>query len=114
MNLLSGLFGPSIQTISAQELQEKLKSGNRPFLIDVREPEEFKTGHISGARLIPLGQLSARMSELPKDAEIICICASGARSTSATKMLVGAGYNAINTNGGMFAWRSAGLPVKKD
>ncbi|MBK9924400.1 MAG: rhodanese-like domain-containing protein [Anaerolineales bacterium] len=99
--------------MSADELNEKLKSPKRPFVVDVRQPEEFRTGHIINAKLIPLGELKERMNELPKDKEIVCVCASGSRSRSATKMLVSAGYNAINMNGGMMVWSGKGFSTKK-
>ncbi len=88
MNLISRMFGHSL---SAQELSEKLKTSARPLVVDVRQPEEYREAHISGAKLIPLGDLSQRMPELPKDKEIVCVCASGSRSSSATKLLAGAG-----------------------
>lgn len=113
MAFLSHLFGTPVPALSASELNEKLKDGKRPLVIDVREPDEYRQGHISGAKLIPLGELSRRLKELPKDNEIICVCASGSRSHSATKMLVEAGYPAINLNGGMFNWQRTGLAVKQ-
>jgi rhodanese-related sulfurtransferase len=113
MNLLSSLFGPPVPSLSAAELSEKLKNGKRPLVIDVRQPDEYREGHIAGAKLIPLGELSQRMKELSKDKDIICVCASGSRSHSATKMLISAGHNAIDMKGGMFTWQRAGLPVKK-
>lgn len=69
--------------------------------------------HINGAKLIPLGELRNRMKELPKDQEIICVCQSGSRSSSAARQLAEAGYQVINLNGGMSSWMRAGLPVKK-
>ncbi len=113
MDLLSRLFGPPLPTLSAQEAEEKLKSGKRPLLLDVREPEEFSAAHVSGAKLIPLGALRKRMQELPKNKAIICMCASGSRSRPVVKALIDAGYTAFNLNGGMLAWRRAGLPVKR-
>ena len=113
MNLLSFLFGPSVPSLNAVELSEKLKNGKRPLVVDVRQPEEYRTGHIAGSKLIPLGDLGKRIKELPKDQEIICVCASGSRSRSATKLLVEAGYNAFDMKGGMFMWQRAQLPVKK-
>jgi rhodanese-related sulfurtransferase len=113
MDILSRLFGPPLPALNAQELNEKLKNGKRPLVVDVRQPEEYRDGHINGAKMIPLGELNKRMKELPKDREIVCVCASGSRSHSATKMLIGAGYTAINMNGGMDTWRHAGLSVKK-
>lgn len=113
MNILSQLFGSPLPALNAQELNEKLKGSKRPLVIDVRQPEEYRDGHIAGAKLIPLGELGPRMKELPKDREIVCVCASGSRSRSATKTLMDAGYGVSNMNGGMFAWQRAGLPVKK-
>jgi rhodanese-related sulfurtransferase len=113
VDFLSGIFGTPVPSISVTELQEKLKVANRPFLLDVRQPEEFREGHIAGAKLIPLGELRTRINELPKDKEIVCICASGSRSSSATRQLASAGYQVINMKGGMFIWQRAALPVKK-
>jgi rhodanese-related sulfurtransferase len=113
VDILSKLFGTSISQASPEEIQARLKeNGRRPFLLDVRQPEEFQEGHISGAKLIPLGQLKQRMSELPQDREIVCICRSGNRSSSATRTLSEAGLQAVNLRGGMLAWKRAGMRVK--
>ena len=106
-NLLEMIFGKPVSTLSATELNEKLKNGKRPLVLDVRQPEEYRSGHIAGAKLIPLGQLSRRIKELPQSREIVCVCASGNRSGSATRMLANAGLNAFNVKGGMLAWRQA-------
>jgi rhodanese-related sulfurtransferase len=113
MDFLSKLFGSPVPAIDARELQEKLKSGKHPFILDVRQPEEFREGHISGAKLIPLGELRQHMQELPREREIVCVCASGSRSSSAARQLASAGFNVINMQGGMFVWQRAALPVKK-
>jgi rhodanese-related sulfurtransferase len=113
MNLLQSLFGPPLPSLSAGELNEKLKNGKRPIVLDVRQPEEFRTGHIVSAKLIPLGELGRRINELPKDKEIACICATGNRSRSATKILLRAGYNAVNVKGGMVSWSGNGFTMKK-
>jgi len=113
MNLLQSLFGPPMPSVNAAELNEKLKAPKRPFLLDVRQPEEFRTGHIVNAKLIPLRELSGRINELPKDKEIACICATGNRSRSATKILLRVGYNAINVKGGMMSWSGNGFTTKK-
>jgi rhodanese-related sulfurtransferase len=113
MNLFELFFGKPVSTIDAVELNNRFKNGNRPLIIDVRQPDEYRTGHIVGAKLIPLNKLSSRMNELPQNREIFCVCASGNRSGSATRMLAKAGYNAVNMKGGMLSWRRANLPVKK-
>lgn len=104
MNLLEMLFGKPIPEIAPHELNEKLKDKRKFLLIDVRQPEEFKSGHVPGAKLIPLGELNRRINELPKDKEIACICATGSRSSSAARMLSKQGYNVINVRGGMYLW----------
>jgi rhodanese-related sulfurtransferase len=112
MNLLSSLFGPPLPSLNALELSEKLKNSARVLVVDVRQPEEYRQGHIANSKLLPLGELNKRINELPKNKEIVCVCASGSRSRQATKFLVGAGYNAFDMQGGMFMWQRAGLPVK--
>ena len=112
MNLINRLFGTPAPAVGATELREKLTGADAPFLLDVRQPEEYRGGHIAGARLIPLGELAARLGELPKDREIACICASGSRSVAAARQLMVAGYTVINLTGGMMAWQRANLPVK--
>jgi rhodanese-related sulfurtransferase len=113
MNLFELLFGKPVAAINAIELNDRLKNGKHPVVIDVRQPDEFRAGHIAGAKLIPLNKLSGRIKELPQNREIVCVCASGNRSSSAARMLVKAGLNAVNMRGGMISWRRADLPVKK-
>ena len=100
--------------LSAVEAQERIKNeGKNLFLLDVRQPEEYKQGHIAGSKLIPLGELSNRLKEIPQDKEILCICRSGSRSSMAASQLAQAGYKVINLSGGIMAWSAAGLPMKK-
>jgi rhodanese-related sulfurtransferase len=83
-------------------------------LLDVREPEETVVGHAPEALTIPLGELQQRIHEL-KDAEpIVVICRTGSRSALVADALVGAGFNAVNLEGGMHAWQAAGFPVVDD
>jgi rhodanese-related sulfurtransferase len=84
------------------------------FLLDVREPSEWRFGHIDGAKHIPMQQLGARRAELPSDVTIVCVCRSGHRSQAVTDALIGAGYTAVNLDGGMYAWKAAGLPIVTD
>lgn len=97
-------------TISVSNAAERFAAG--AFLLDVREQSEWNEVHINGAVLIPLGQLSARLSEIPADRDVLIICRSGNRSAQARDQLRVAGYpNTTSISGGMNAWISAGLPV---
>lgn len=113
MSFLSNLFGPPVPGIEATAVQTKLNEKPKPVVLDVREPSEYAAGHIAGSTLIPMHQLSSRINELPKDREIICVCASGSRSSSAARQLLKNGYTVLNLNGGMYRWQHAGLPLKK-
>ena len=113
MNLLTAIFGKPLPSLDVTELSEKLKNGKHVVVLDVRQPEEYRSGHIAGAKLVPLSDLNRKMQSLPKNREIVCVCASGNRSHSATRALVDAGYDAYNMKGGILAWRRAGLQVKK-
>ncbi len=113
MSFLSNLFGPSVPKLTAAEVNEKLKFGKHPLLLDVRQPAEFRQGHIAGAKLMPLNELHKRMKELPPGREIDCVCDSGSRSSSAAKTLAKEGYAVFDMQGGMVAWKRAKLPVQK-
>ncbi|MCC7450845.1 MAG: rhodanese-like domain-containing protein [Anaerolineae bacterium] len=95
------------------EAQERLKGKQPPFLLDVRTPDEYRSGHIAGATLIPLNELRARIGELPKDGDILCVCRSGSRSGAAAQQIAAAGLTGINLSGGMNAWLRAGFPIKR-
>ena len=73
------------------------------FLLDVREPVELAVEQAPGAVNIPLGQLRARLGELPRDREILVICRSGQRAYYATRLLRQHGFNARNLSGGMLS-----------
>ena len=81
------------------------------FLLDVREDDEWTAGHAPEAVHVRLGELSARVDELPRDREVYVICRSGARSAYATQGLTAGGLNAINVADGMTGWAVAGRPM---
>jgi glyoxylase-like metal-dependent hydrolase (beta-lactamase superfamily II)/rhodanese-related sulfurtransferase len=87
----------------------------RVQVIDVREPEEFDgaLGHIKGAKLISLGNLTKNLSLIDKENPVVVVCRSGARSAQATVLLRDAGYARVaNLAGGMLRWRGQRLPVE--
>lgn len=118
MGWLAKLLQPqgNFKEISVSELRDSIRqaNGTGPVLLDVRERDEFNGGHIAGAKLIPLGQLRQRLSELPKDRPIICICRTGRRSGIAASHLANAGFEDVtNLVGGMVAWQRKRYPVER-
>ena len=100
-------------TIAPRELRGLLEQGPAPFLLDVRSGLEFESERIDGARLIPLDQLDARVDEVPEHADVVVVCRTGVRATVAAETLGRAGRRARVLEGGMNAWRRAGLPVRE-
>ncbi len=95
----------AVPEITVQELKRKMDAREALTLLDVREPHEYEIARIEGARLIPLGQLSQRQSELERGAQIVIQCHSGMRSARAVELLRDAGFaNVANLAGGIDAW----------
>jgi rhodanese-related sulfurtransferase len=84
-----------------------------PVVIDVREPWEYEAAHIPGVTHIPMGEVVARISEIPADVPVHVICAVGGRSAQVAEYLAAMGHDAINIAGGTTAWRQAGLPTQQ-
>ncbi len=83
--------------------------GEGVFVLDVREPDEWAQAHIPGATLIPLGELQARVDELPKDQPVLVYCRSGNRSATGRDILKAAGFgNVTSMAGGINQWIAAG------
>jgi hydroxyacylglutathione hydrolase len=101
-----------LEDIQPKELHKLLNEGARPVVLDVREEWEYRTGHINGAKLIPLGDLSNRLSELDPEQPVAVICQTGSRSQSAAALLAQKGFKKIyNVMGGMSAWQQSGFDV---
>ncbi len=83
------------------------------FFLDVRTQDEWNQFHLAKSTLIPLDQLQSRLSELPKDTDIVVVCLSGHRSQSGVTILQQAGFtHATYLSGGLQAWIAAGYPVE--
>lgn len=95
-----------VEEITATELKQKFDDGEDFQLIDVRQPDEYAFARIEGAKLIPLGEILARMSELDPSRELILQCKMGGRSAKAIEVLKAAGFsgNMKNLKGGITAW----------
>jgi sulfur-carrier protein adenylyltransferase/sulfurtransferase len=95
----------SASEITPVELKAKLDAGETPFILDVREPNEYQINKIAGSTLIPLGELPRRYQELPKDRQIITQCKMGGRSAKAQDFLKTVGFtNVLNLKGGILEW----------
>ena len=91
--------------ITAVELKARLDKGDKLFILDVREPNEYQICKIEGSTLIPLGEVPRRYQELPKDVEIISQCKMGGRSQKAVDFLRTVGFTNIkNLKGGILDW----------
>ncbi|WP_373471252.1 rhodanese-like domain-containing protein [Carnobacterium alterfunditum] len=91
-------------SISMQEFEQKWKREKLP-LVDVREIDEWQSGHLDGAIHIPLNDLSDAKEKLNKGQEYYVMCYSGARSAMACQQLAREGYKVTNVMGGISAWR---------
>ncbi|WP_127794059.1 rhodanese-like domain-containing protein [Agromyces sp. LHK192] len=90
---------------------EEAHAAEDSILLDVREPTELEQARIDGALHIPLGELVARLDEVPRDRPVHVICHVGGRSAQAAQFLEGQGVEVANIEGGIVAWYRAGLPV---
>jgi sulfur-carrier protein adenylyltransferase/sulfurtransferase len=98
----------AVPSITVEELKTKLDSGDRPTLLDVREPHEWPISDLPESVKIPLGQLPQRYSELAQDADLVVYCRTGGRSAQAVQFLKQRGYGrAANLTGGINRWAEA-------
>jgi rhodanese-related sulfurtransferase len=100
-----------IPAVSVDDLPVDLSAAGAPTLVDVREPNEWSAGHIAGALHIPMGELVARLDELPREQDVVVVCRSGGRSAVVTDYLTQGGWQARNLTDGMLAWQARGRPM---
>ena len=96
------------QQVACAELAAKVADS---VLLDVRSPIEFETEHIANSINVPLNELEARFEEVPRKGQLVVICRSGKRAERGAYALMGRGFQPQVLEGGMVAWRKAGLPV---
>ena len=94
------------QVITAQEAKQIMDTDKNITVLDVREPSEYSTGHIPGAKLLPLGDIPTKaVTELTdKNAKILVYCRSGRRSKTAADALITLGYTNVLDMGGILSW----------
>lgn len=118
MMLLWSFFGNRLRGVNEVSCAEALQLINHKeaCILDVREPEEFKSGHLLDAKSIPLVKLRDRIGELERyrDKPIVVACRSGQRSATACALLGKEGFAQVyNLSGGVTAWQKAGLPLER-
>ena len=103
-------LGPEVDVHTAAAVQNR----DDVVLIDVREQWEYDEGHIPNITLIPMGEITNRLDEIPRDKEVIVTCRSGNRSGQVTEFLRQNGFeNVHNMQGGIVAWQQAGYEVEQ-
>lgn len=98
------MAGKYAKDILPQEVKHHLEQGKKPQIVDVRELDEWASGHIPGAKHIPLGSIHLRHKELDPKQEYVIVCRSGGRSSVACEHLEELGYKVANMPGGMLEW----------
>lgn len=106
-------LGGEVEPVTRRELLAMLGDG-AVEVIDVRPAEEYRAGHLPGARSVPINELQARLEELPDDREIVAYCRGRfcAYAHQAVRLLAEAGRRGRRLEGGLPEWRRAGLPVE--
>ena len=105
----------TLPTMTQQQLLEhQAKHAEHLFVLDVRRPDEFAQGHVPGAVNVPLDELGARLSAVPRDKDVVIYCRTGRRSQLAADLLAANGYTRLShLEGDMQAWLEKGRPVAK-
>jgi rhodanese-related sulfurtransferase len=100
----------AINEIPVNELTTLVENGS--LVVDVREPDEYESGHIPGASLVPLSTVLSNTSEFESDETVYVVCRSGGRSMQACEMLHEVGVsNVVNVAGGTMGWISLGNEI---
>jgi len=94
-----------LSEIFPRELKERIETGDRPLILDVREPEEIALAAFPDAVHIPMGEVPARLSELDSRRETVVVCHHGIRSAQVAGFLATKGFvRVLNLTGGIDAW----------
>jgi rhodanese-related sulfurtransferase len=97
------------QEVTINQLAQAIPAG--AYVIDVREAWEFESGHVPGARHVPLNSVPEQLNNLPKDQQIWIICQSGGRSMTAANYLEAQGFDVVSVAGGTGSWIGSGKEV---
>ena len=105
----------NFKSISAEQAYSLMENDDNVTLLDVRTIEEFKSHHILGANLVPLGELEENLAKLKadKNKNILVYCQTGRRSISASRILEKNGFTPLNIEGGLIAMKHVGFEMVK-
>jgi rhodanese-related sulfurtransferase len=106
---VSNVFANEVATVQPSEAAARVAEGW--MLLDVRTDDEWAGGRIAGSVHIPMDQLMQRLDEV--DDRVVCVCAVGARSARVAQFFTTQGREAVNLDGGLYAWASSGLPLER-
>jgi len=103
-----------VPAVAAGELAAQLKGGKRPFILDLRDTQEFNAYHLKGAVNIPLDEVERRLGEIPKAGEIVIACHAGLQSIVGARLLhhLGIVVGLRRLDGGILTWQQKGLPLE--
>jgi rhodanese-related sulfurtransferase len=102
------MFGDQVPTVLPGEVAARVAEGW--MLLDVRTDDEWAHGRIAGSVHIPMDELMQRLDEVGD--RVVCVCAVGARSARVAQFLNAQGRDAVNLEGGLYAWASSGLQIE--
>ncbi|MGI0133329.1 MAG: ThiF family adenylyltransferase, partial [Thermoplasmata archaeon] len=94
-----------LPSVGAEEVKARIDADDAPFLLDVRDPNEWDIAHLPDAHLIPLAELPERVTEVAQAKDVVVYCLTGGRSAQATRLLLSLGFTHVrNLEGGIRAW----------
>jgi hydroxyacylglutathione hydrolase len=104
--------GADVPSVDPAEAETWLRH-TQAMVLDVREPAEYEGGHVPGAVSIPQAELALHLDDLPRERDMLVVCAGGTRSLRAAKFLKQMGFSRVtNMQGGTSGWQAAGLPTE--
>jgi rhodanese-related sulfurtransferase len=102
------------KNITARDAKALLDGNKHIYLLDVRTPQEYSQGRLTGSVLIPIGEFERRIREVPKNKTIIVYCAVGSRSKPVANFLSQQGYKDVyNMTDGIVGWYRNGFPIQR-
>lgn len=107
------MFGNEpFEDLRIEDYQQRFGEGTAHALIDVREVDEYLSGHLPGAVNLPLSSIQMRVDEIPKDQPVVLVCQTGGRSAMVAEWLASLGYSQLyNLADGTMGWRMRRLPL---